>query len=94
MCHSRAADGFNESFLDDTLLNVKGKLASSLLRSAPTNSVSKSGNVGNLFSLHPKSFFGNRSRTVLGAFLNAAHVVNFMAGQVLVVFSTHNFDLL
>jgi hypothetical protein len=76
--HTGATDGFNESFFDDTVLNVEGKLASALLGCAPTDTVSIAGNVGDLFCLNPFAFFGKRSGTVVGALCYATHGFNFM----------------
>jgi hypothetical protein len=76
--HTGATDGFNESFFDDTFLNVERELASALLRRTPAHTVSIGGNVGDLLCLDPLAFFRDRSGTVLGTLGNAAHVFYFV----------------
>ena len=66
--HTRATDGLNECFLNDTFLNVERKLASTLLRCTPANTVSVSGNVFYFLGLNPFTLFGNRCGTVMGSF--------------------------
>ena len=46
--HIKAEQGLNESFLDDTFLNVEGKLAGTLLRCTPADTVSKARDISNL----------------------------------------------
>ena len=41
MRHAGAADGLDESFLDDAVLHVEGELAGALLRRAPTDTMRK-----------------------------------------------------
>ena len=41
MSHSRATDSLNQRFLDNTVFNIKGKLASALLRRASAYAVRK-----------------------------------------------------
>ena len=51
MRHAGAADGLDESFLDDAVLHVEGELAGALLRRAPTDTMRKAGNVADLLRL-------------------------------------------
>jgi hypothetical protein len=73
--HTRATDGLNESFLDDTVLNVKREFASALLGCAPSHTVGISRNVGDLLCHHPFALFGNGSGTVLGALGDHTHIL-------------------
>jgi hypothetical protein len=80
--HTGAAEGFNQSFFDNTVFNVKGKLAAALLGSAPADTVGITGNIGDLLGLDPSALFGNGSGTVVGAFCYNAHSLNFVRGSV------------
>ena len=77
VCHTGTADGLNECFLDDTVLNVEGELARALLRCTPAHTVGVCGNVGDLFCLNPLALFGNGSRTVITTLVYYAHMLNF-----------------
>ena len=59
--HTRATDSLNQSLLNDTLFNVESKFARTLLWSAPTNTVSKTGDILNLLSAHPLALLRNWS---------------------------------
>ena len=76
--HARAADGLDESFFDDTVLDVERQLASTLLGSAPANAMCQAADVLNLFCLYPLALFRNGSRTMVGAFGHTTHVLNFV----------------
>ena len=78
MGHSRASNRFNETFFNDTFLYIKGKFARTLLRSTPSNTMGKTGDVLDFFCLNPLPFFRNGSRTMVGAFGHATHVLNFV----------------
>jgi len=75
--HARAADGLNERFLNDALLDVERQLAGALLGRAPANAVGKAGDIGDLLGLHPLALFGNRGRTVICALCDGAHMLHF-----------------
>jgi hypothetical protein len=77
--HTGAADGLNQSFFDNTVLNVQGELASALLRCTPAHTVGVCGNVGDLLCLNPLALFGNGSRTVITTLVYYAHVLNLKA---------------
>jgi hypothetical protein len=76
--HTGATDSLNKCLLDNAVLNVEGKLACALLRCAPTNTVSETGDVTDLLCLNPKSLLGNGSGTVVRTLGNYAHVLYFM----------------
>jgi hypothetical protein len=75
--HTGAAQGFHQSFFDDTLLNVQGQLAATLLGSAPANAVGKTADIADLLDLHPLTLFGDGSRAVVSTFAYGAHVLYF-----------------
>ena len=77
MSHTGAANGFHQRFFNHAVFDVERQFASALLGSAPTNTVRKTADVGNLFGFDPFTFFGNRGRFVLSAFANAAHILYF-----------------
>ena len=76
--HAGAADGFDEGFLDDALLHIEGQLASTLLRSAPTHTVGKAGDVLNLGGLRPGTLLGDGGGAVIAALLDATHLFDFV----------------
>ena len=78
MGHTRAADGLYESLFDNTFLDIQGQLACTLLRSAPADTVCQTADVLDFLSLYPLALFGNRSRTMVGAFGHTTHVLNFV----------------
>ena len=73
MGHTGAADGFNKSFFDNSVFYVKGEFASALLGCASADSVGKTGDIFDLISFYPSSFFRNGSRSVVGSFGNGTH---------------------
>ena len=75
--HTRATDGLNQCFLDDTVLHVEAQFAGTLLRSAPTDTVGVTRNVLNLLCLNPFALLGNGCRSMIGALADAAHVLHF-----------------
>jgi hypothetical protein len=77
MGHTGASDRLYECFFDDTILNIKGKLAGTLLRCAPAYTVSKSGNIFNLISVYPLALFRDGSRFMLCALIDRTHFFNF-----------------
>ena len=77
VCHAGASEGLYESLLDDTVLDVEGELAAALLRSAPADTVGKTGDVLDFFCMHPFALLGDGSIGVVGAFSNAAHLLHF-----------------
>ena len=78
MGHTRTADSLYKSLFYNAVFNVERKFARALLGSAPTHTVSKAADVGNLLCLYPLSFFGNGGGTVFGSFGNANHILNFV----------------
>ena len=76
--HARAADGLNEGLLDDAVLDVQRELAGALLRCAPTHTVRKTGDVGNLLSLDPLALLGDGCGAVVCTLGNGAHVLHFL----------------
>ena len=76
--HARAADGLNEGLLDDAVLDVLRELAGALLRCAPTHTVRKTGDVGNLLSLDPLALLGDGCGAVVCTLGNGAHVLHFL----------------
>jgi hypothetical protein len=75
--HTGATDGLNQSLLDDTVLDVQGQLAGTLLGSTPTHTVGVCGDVRDLLCHYPFALFGNGSGTVLGALSYGTHVLHF-----------------
>ena len=78
MGHARAANGLNESFLNDTFFNVKAELAGALLGSTPAHTMGETGNILDFFSLYPFALFGNGSRTMTMQTFYLLHLLNFM----------------
>jgi hypothetical protein len=76
--HTGAADGFNKGFLNNALLHIEGQLASTLLRSAPTHTVGKAGDVLNLGGLRPGTLLGDGGGAVIAALLDATHLFDFV----------------
>jgi hypothetical protein len=87
--HTGAANGLNQSFLDDTVLNVQGQFARTLLGSTPAHTVGIAGNVTNLSCLYPHAFLRQRSGTVVRAILDYTHFSHFMADCILVSLIAH-----
>ena len=77
MGHARAADGLDQSLLNDALLDVERQLAGALLGRAPADAVGEAGNIGDLLGLDPLALFGDRGRTVICALRNGAHMLHF-----------------
>ena len=77
MSHAGTADGFNEGFFDDAVFDVQGQLAGALLRSTPAYTVSQAADVFDFLGLYPFAFFRNRCRTVICAFRDGTHILNF-----------------
>ena len=77
MGHARAADGLDQSLLNDALLDIERQLAGALLRRAPADAVGEAGNIGDLLGLDPLALFGDRGRTVICALRNGAHMLHF-----------------
>ena len=75
--HSGTSEGLHQSFLDDAVLDVQGQLAGTLLRCAPAHTMCVTGNVLNLFCLHPLCFLRDRSGTVMHSLCDRAHVLDF-----------------
>ena len=75
--HARAADGLDEGLLDDALLDVKRKLAGTLLRGAPTHTVREARDVGNLLGLDPLALLGDGCGAVIRALGDGAHILDF-----------------
>ena len=65
--HAGAADGLDQGFLDDALLDVQGQLAGALLGRAPAHAVGEAGDVLDLLGLHPPPFLGDGRGTVVGS---------------------------
>ena len=77
MRHAGAADGFDESFLDDAVFHVEGELAGALLRRTPADTVRKAGNVADLLRLDPLAFLRNGRRAMVCTLCNRAHMLYF-----------------
>ena len=75
--HARAADGFDEGFLDDALLHVERQLAGTLLRRTPTHAVGETGDVLNLGGCCPSPLLRDGCGAVIAALLDATHMFNF-----------------
>ena len=78
MGHSGAADGLNQSFLNDAVLDVQRQLAGTLLRSAPADAVCVAGDVLDISGLHPFRLFRDRSCAMVYALVYDAHVLYFL----------------
>ena len=78
MSHTAAAYGLNKSFLDDTVLNVKGELASSLLRCAPADTMGETAYIGDLLGIYLFAFFGYGRGLMICALAYTAHIFNFL----------------
>ena len=76
--HARATDGLDHSLLNDTVLNVEGQFAGSLLGRAPSHTVSKTRYVLDLLCYNPLAFLRDGSRFVVGALFYAAHLLHFV----------------
>ncbi len=76
--HARAADGLNQSLLNHTLFHIQRQFASTLLRSAPTDTMRQTRDVFNLLGFHPFSLFRNGRWPVIWAFGNTTHVFHFL----------------
>ena len=79
MGHTGATDSLHKSLFDDTVLDIQGKLAGTLLRSTPADTVGQAGDVLDLFCVHPLPFLRDRGVGVIGAFSNAAHLLHFFS---------------
>ena len=77
MGHARAADGLDQSLLNDALLDVERQLAGALLGRAPADTVGKAGNIGDLLGLDPLALFGDRGRAVICALCDGTHMLDF-----------------
>ena len=75
--HAGTANGFYKSFFNDSIFDIKRQLAGSLLGRTPANTMSKTTDIFNFFDLHPFAFFRNRSRSMICAFGNGAHILDF-----------------
>ena len=75
--HAGAADGFHQSFLNDTVFNIEGQFAGALLRSAPADTMGQTADILDFLRLNPFSFFRDRGRAMVRAFLDAAHILDF-----------------
>ena len=78
MSHARASDSLDKSFLDDSVLDIKGQLAGTLLRSTPADAMCKSRDVSDFLCLYPFSLLWNRSRTMVRSFFDATHLLHFV----------------
>ena len=75
--HTGAAQGLDQSLLDDAFLHVQGQLAGTLLGSAPAHTVGETADVLDFLGLNPLTLFRDRRRAVIGALGNAYHFLNF-----------------
>lgn len=77
MSHAGTADSFNEGFFDDAVFDVEGQLAGALLRSTPAYTVGQTAYIFDFLYLYPFAFFRNRCRSVICAFRDGTHILNF-----------------
>ena len=76
MGHAGAADGFNQSFLNDAVLDVQAQLAGTLLGCAPAHTVGIAADVLNFIGLDPFALFRDGSGTMLRTLRDRAHIVD------------------
>ncbi len=76
--HAGAAQGFDEGFLDDAVLDIERQLAGALLGRAPAHAVGKAADILDLLRFDPLSLLGDGSRIMLRAFSDAKHLFNFV----------------
>ena len=78
MSHAGAADGFYQSFLDDSLFYIQGQLTCALLGSTPAYAMCQTGNVFYLLCLNPFRFFRDGGATMMYTLSDCAHFFNFL----------------
>ena len=81
MSHTRTADRFHQSFLDNALFDIQGQFAGALLGCTPAHAVRKAADIFDLFRMNPLSFFGNSGIFMTGnarAFGDAEHLCNIL----------------
>ena len=77
--HTRATDGLHQCLFDDTVLYIQTEFARTLLWSAPTNTVSHTRDVSDLFGFHPLTLFWDWSWTMVRSFSYLAHFLYLFA---------------
>ena len=78
MGHAGAANGLNESFLDDAVLDIQGQLAGTLLRCAPAYTMGEAADVLHVLGLDPLALLRNRSGAVVHFLCHTCHVFHFL----------------
>ncbi|MPN53321.1 hypothetical protein SDC9_200985 [bioreactor metagenome] len=78
MGHAGAAQCFDQRLFNDTVLDVEGQLAGTLLRRTPANTMSQARNVFDFISLYPFALFGDGGRTMMHTLGHGAHAFYFM----------------
>ena len=78
MGHAGTSYRLDKSLLDNAVFDVERKLTSTLLGSAPADTVGITGNVGYLLCFNPLALFGNGSRSVMGTLCDYAHIFDFL----------------
>ena len=82
MSHSGASDRLNKSLSDNTVLNIKCKLAGALLGSAVTDTVGKTTDILDFECLYPFSLFRYGCGTVLRSLGNSTHILDFVRNSI------------
>ena len=75
--HAGAAQGLDQGFFDDAVLDVEGELAGALLGCAPAHAVGETGNVLDLLGLDPFALFRDGGGAVVCALGHRTHVLYF-----------------
>ena len=77
MSHAGTADGFNEGFFNDAVFDIECQFAGTLLRSTPAYAMGQAADIFDFLYLYPFAFFRNRGRSVICAFRDGTHILNF-----------------
>ena len=74
MGHTGAADGFDQSFLYNPILDIKRQLTGTLLRGTPANAVGQTRNIFNLIGFDPFALLRDRRWSMVGTLDNRVPV--------------------
>ena len=77
MGHAGAADGLNECFLNDAVLDIQGQLTCALFRCTPADAMGQAADILDFHCLGPLSLLRDRSRTMVCALSYRTHVFHF-----------------